>query len=217
MSRRMADLSNTGLAVALRRRLRSLRAARDTGLSLIELVVATTIMGLFLAMFTVGTQQMFETANGNEARSAAQSQLNNMFLRLDKEIRYASAVSDPGTVGDNAYVEYLMTNNGEKTCIQLRLNKAAKQLQRRTWAQGSDPVNPTPWMPLASDLTASQPFTTHQAGGTFAFQRLQLKLTATSGGVANARSALLDITFTAWNTSLSTSSKTVCTEGRSIA
>jgi hypothetical protein len=193
-----------------------LRAGRDSGITLVEVVVSMSVMSIVLAMFTASVLQMFRSANQDEAISTAQSQVNIAFLRLDKEIRYAAGISTPGPVGADAYVEYLTTNTGNPVCTELRLHVATGQLQRRTWTQGPSPVTPSAWIPLASNVSSAQPFTFSAPDGTFNFQRLELKVAVSSGTGGTATSKQTDVTFTALNTSLSTSSATVCTEGRSI-
>jgi prepilin-type N-terminal cleavage/methylation domain-containing protein len=193
------------------------RGRRDSGITLIEVVVSMTIMSVAMAIFTGGILQMYRAFNRSDATANAQSQINNAFLRLDKEIRYAAGISTPGSVGSDPYVEFLTTYTGTPVCTELRLRVAAKQLQRRTWVQGSSPLVPSAWVPLASEVSSTQPFTFTAADATFNFQRLQLKLTATSGSGGTATPKQTDVTFTALNTSLTTSSATVCTEGRAVA
>jgi hypothetical protein len=120
-------------------------------------------------------------------------------------------------VGADRYVEWLTTNTGTEVCTQLRLHVASKQLQRRTWVHGETPVTPSQWIPLASNVTSTDPFTTSAGDATFNWHRLQLKLVATSGGGGTATSKQSDITFTALNTSLTTSTDTGCAEGRGIS
>jgi prepilin-type N-terminal cleavage/methylation domain-containing protein len=193
------------------------RGRRDSGITLIEVVVSMTIMSVAMAIFTGGILQMYRVFNRSEATANAQSQINNAFLRLDKEIRYAAGISTPGAVGSDRYVEFLTTYTGTPVCTELRLRVAAKQLQRRTWVQGSSPLVPSAWVPLASEVSSTQPFTFTAADATFNFQRLQLELTATSGSGGTATPKQTDVTFTALNTSLTTTSATVCTEGRAVA
>ncbi len=188
----------------------------DAGLTMIEVVVAMSIMSVLMVMFTGSMLRMFRAANHTESVSAAQSQLNTAFLRLDKEIRYASAISTPGLVGTDPYVEYVTTNSGAALCTELRLRVADRRLLRRSWAQGASPLVPSPWLPLASGVTGTAPFTRTAADATFPFQRLQLRLSALAGGGTTGVSRTTDVTFTALNTSLSTAGTTVCTEGRAV-
>jgi hypothetical protein len=192
------------------------RPAGDRGATMIDMVVAMTLMSIFMSLFTGGVVRMFRSANRTQALTAAQTQVTNTFLRLDKEIRYAAGISTPGPVGADSYVEYVTSFTGTAMCTELRLNVASGQLQRRTWQQGVLPLVPSAWIPMATSVSSTQPFTFLAADATFNFQRLQLKLDATSGGGPATAARRTDVTFTALNTTLATSSATACTEGRSV-
>jgi hypothetical protein len=215
---------------ALRRRTDRLRAgadggsggSSDGGASMVEVTVSMVLMSIVLAIFTTAIVQMVGSANRNQTISSTQSQLTIAFLRLDKEIRYASAISHEGTVAGDPVVEYLTTNTGNRVCSELRLH--AGQLQWRTWTQPPPPAVPGPgnvtaskWLPLATGISSAAPFTFHDADGQYVFQRLELNLTAgaTYGGPSTSRQS--DITFTALNTALASQGDTTeCSEGRSI-
>jgi prepilin-type N-terminal cleavage/methylation domain-containing protein len=175
------------------------RRTRDTGITLIEVVVSMSIMSVLMAVFTVGIVQMYRSANHNESLSTAQSQLNIAFLRLDKEIRYAAAVSTSGAVGSDFYVEYLTMNANTRRCSQLRLHAADRQLQLRTWTQGSPDGSATAWIPLASGVGAvsGQPPFAPDPDNASRFERLELTLVATYG--PRDRPTSMSITFTALN------------------
>ena len=193
-----------------------LRAAGDAGVTLVEVVVAMTIMSVMMAMFTTSMLLLFQSANKNESSMIAQSQIQVAFVRLEKEIRYSSGISDLPAVGD-PYVEYLVAVNGVDTCVQLRLNTSSKQLQRRTWVWNANPMAQTAWQPLASAVSAPAgvaPFTFSAADPTYNFQRLRIRLVATSGAGRTTTSKETNIQFTAINTSTTTVSSTTCTEGR---
>jgi prepilin-type N-terminal cleavage/methylation domain-containing protein len=160
----------------------------DGGFTLVEIVVAMTIMGLVAAIFTTGVLQIYRTTGVNESRSIAQAQLSQALLRLDREVRYASYVG--ATSAGRPYVEYLLASQ----CVQLRL--ADGQLQRRSWAHDSAAPRPSSWQPIASQVSSSVPFTRVGATGALAHQRLIVDLTAATGG-ARKHGA---ITFTALNT-----------------
>jgi prepilin-type N-terminal cleavage/methylation domain-containing protein len=189
-----------------------LRARDDSGMTLIELVVTMTIFLVLMSVFTTGLVQMYASEGRTEAIMTAQSQMHNAFVRLDREIRYASAISTPDTVGVDSYVEYLTTNTGIAICTELRLNIAGAQLQWRTWTQGSSPLTPTAWSPLASGVSSGQPFTFVASEN---FQRLRVQLAATPVGGVNVAAAS-DITFTALNTQRGADTPDVCTEGRTV-
>jgi prepilin-type N-terminal cleavage/methylation domain-containing protein len=184
--------------------------ARDAGFSLIEVVVSMSVMAVFMAIMTTGIVQVYRVVNSDEAVSIAQSQINIAFLRLDREIRYASDMSTEGQVGADWYVEYLTTYTGTPICTELRLHVANAQLQRRSWTQGGTP--PSTWTIFASGVSDSRPFTFSAADATFNYPRLALSLTASSGAGSTAAAKEINVTFTAMNTT--SSSASVCTEGR---
>jgi type II secretory pathway pseudopilin PulG len=194
------------------------RAGRDDGVTLIDVVVAMSLMSIFLAMFTTSILSVYRALNRSEARAASQSQLNIAFLRLDKEIRYAAGIAAPGLVGADQYVEYVQTSAGTAICVQLRLNRSTRQLQRRWWSQSATPTA-SAWLPIASNVdsgAADGPFTRLPADPTYGFQRLRVTLVARNGSGQTADVRSTDLTFAALNTSLNTSSDTVCAEGRTI-
>lgn len=201
-------------------RLRAVRSTVDGGVSLIEVSVAMVIMGIFMGMFFGGIMQVFQSSYHAESAGTAQTQINIMIQRLDKEIRYAAGISTQGQQGGNWYVEYLTTSGGSAVCTELRVNVAAAQLQTRTWAQGASPLVPTAWIPLASQLYvaagAPQPFTFKDADATYNFQRLYLQLRSDNGTGPGRATRETKLTFSALNTSLGTTSSTVCTEGRAV-
>ena len=184
----------------------------DRGFTMTEIVVTMSVMSVVMAIFTAGVVQMYNTSNKTESLAFSQSQNNTAFLRLDKQIRYASGISTPGTVGGAPYVEYLLSGSGTATCYELRLKDS--MLQQRVWPQGGS-VALVPWTVLSNGVSSAQPFTYLPPDATFNFQRLRLQLTSTYGGNRTLSSANTDITFTALNTTLGTSSASVCTEGRS--
>jgi prepilin-type N-terminal cleavage/methylation domain-containing protein len=188
--------------------------ADDAGFTLIEVVITMSILSLVMTIFTGGVLQMYRAANKNDATTTALAQNNIAFLRLDKEIRYATGISKQGALNGDQYVEYLTTNTGVAICTALRLTSPpGNQLITHAWILGNTPAA---WVVLASGVTSVQPFTFWPADAIFNFQRLQLRLVTSSGAGTTATLAETDITFTALNTSLSTSSATVCTDMRGI-
>ncbi len=192
------------------------RQPSDAGMSLLEVVLATSILAICMAMFSSGILQIYRSVNKSESTSTAQSLLNSSFSRLEKEIRYASGISTPGPIGLDSYVEYLTTSSGTAVCVELRLRVSTRQLQRRTWTQGASAATPRIWVPLAYNVSSAQPFTVLPADATFNFQRLRIQLTVSAGAGATTTSTQTDTTFTAQNTALGTPSPTVCVEGRAV-
>jgi type II secretory pathway component PulJ len=196
--------------------MRRARPAGDAGATLLDVAVSMSIMSLFMAIFTTGVLQMFRSANKAESLSITQAQGKLAFQRLGAQVRYAAAISTPGTVGADTYVEFLITSTGQAVCTELRLRASAGQLQRRTWVQGALPLTPSAWLPLAYGVTSAQPFTVTAADSAFSLQRLRLRLTASAGAGRTATTLQTDVTFTGLNTSAATAAATTCTEGRVV-
>ncbi len=192
------------------------RAEADGGFTMLEVVMTMTIMAIVLVMFTAGISQAFTAEERVDAGANSESQITIAFQRLDREVRYAAGISTPGTVGANTFVEFLTTFTGTNVCTELRLNSTTQQLSQRTWTQGQSPLVPTSWSQLATGVTSATPFTVYQSGAVYNFQRMEVQLAVTTGTNKSATTKQSDITFTALNTTLSTSSGTTCTEGRSV-
>ncbi|WP_375496752.1 hypothetical protein [uncultured Jatrophihabitans sp.] len=208
---------------AVRSRLRRL-ADDDQGTTLMELLVGMAVMTVFMSIFLTATLMMTQTANKVEATSISASQTNQAFLRLDKTIRYASAISTPGVSAASGdwYVELDSPPTsvaGSDTCTQLRID--SNKLQQRTWAITNGTAGTASgWTAIASSLTngaaatgsADVPFTAPAASSAASttFQRLQVVLVSTSGNATTATNRA-QLTFTALNSDVSLASNaTTC-------
>lgn len=200
------------------------RANDDAGATMMELVVAMTLLSIFLGVFSTAVYSMTRTVSKVDAVVASSDQVNQAFLELDKTVRYANAITTAGTssASGNWYVEYNTVASGPDVCTQLRIDKTARQLQSRTWTviSRTSYTTPTPWRMLANNVTngtagagsTDQPFSVPPAaaGATTSFQRLTITVVAQSGTTtaANTRAA---ITFTAINsTATEATNKTRC-------
>ncbi|MDI6097331.1 prepilin-type N-terminal cleavage/methylation domain-containing protein [Actinoplanes sp. NEAU-A12] len=205
----------------------------DAGVTLVEVMTAMALSGVVMAIFTTAMIQVYRAVDATENVSVSQTQLHLVFRFLDREIRYASGVTEPNTtaVGGAWYVEFLGTDPaaGGPACHQLRLDGSGV-LRQLTWTPGSPPGAGAAGRTLASNLalpggTVAAPFTrltphpeptiTPTAGPVLVpdYQRLRVRLTARSG-TATSQS---DATFTALNTSRDTTEPSVCIEGRPVA
>jgi type II secretory pathway pseudopilin PulG len=182
--------------------------AADAGVSLVELTVVLSIMSVVMGLFGAGIVQVHSSARSSEAMSIAAAQLHNAFLRLDRDIRYASGISVPGQVGSTWYVEYQVTNTGHDDCTQLRILAGSGQLQSRT---SRDDGVVGDWTVLASSVTSPQQFSRTAATSSGAqHQQLGVALTVQSGSGSSLRRRQAGFTFTALNTSIDTESDDVC-------
>jgi Tfp pilus assembly protein PilV len=218
-----------------RRALRGRGPRGDGGVTLVDVLVAMGIMTTMMVIATGAVLQVYRSTVASETGSVAQAQIHLALQRLDRSIRYASAITTPNTtaVGGAWYVEYLGIDpgTGQARCTQLRLapvteaSGAAGVLQLITWTPGSPPASGANRQTLASlimlpDGNVPVPFERQLAGATSTagagtsftpdYQRLRLRLTTRDG---NSRAAT-DVTFTALDTSRDTASSNVCIEGR---
>ena len=188
----------------------------DAGVTLMELVVGMTIMTIFMTIFTGSVVMMYDSTSKSGGIACN---------RLDKSIRYASAISPPGKSSGAWYVEWETTYTGTPQCTQLRLNPTAQQLQQRTWTvSGGSATNVSNWLPLASGVTdtdpttgaAVTPFTFTMSDAAVPYEQLDIRLVAVSVGRSGTTTSISDVTFTAFNSRLTTATTGICAEkGRS--
>ena len=198
----------------------------DEGFSLVELMVAMGIMSIVMIAAFAAIMQIYSATNRAEGTSFARDQLGNAFRRLDKELRYATWVADPGQVDGRWYMEYAVADG----CRQLKL--ADGVLTLASWAPPA--TTPGPPTTIAAELgvpAGTRPFTLYDPGqqpyataspGTGGMGRLyapeysqiRLQLTATVGKVTLP----FDTVFTAQNTSRNTYDRpNDCSKGRPTA
>ncbi|MFI5493661.1 type II secretion system protein J [Actinoplanes sp. NPDC051859] len=193
------------------------RPGDDAGFTLLEVMVSLAILSVAMSIFTTGILQLYRGTSKIESAAVARSQVATAYERLDTEIRYASALSKQGVVNGDHYIEYRTENSGTAVCTQVRLRVRDQQLQRRTWVDGLTPITPSPWVPLASGISGTKPFTFVPADTTYEWQRLVFDISATdSGEGSNTTSKPLKVTFAALNTSRNTVSEGVCAAGRTV-
>lgn len=145
----------------------------DRGFSLIEALVAMVIFVTAMSVVTSVVGAMTTNMRQAEGVSSATDQTRLAFNRLDKQVRYASAITVPGT-GDDAtgsYVEFLVDedddgSSGDKMvkCLQWRVLN--EKLETRTWlvnSGGNDiPGSGHAWVTVATgvvnNLATEPPF-----------------------------------------------------------
>jgi len=208
--------------------------ASESGMTLIELAVSMTVMSLAVTIFTSGFVLVYGMTNRTDAAATAQLQLDIAYRRLDRELRYASAISKPAVLGGDAYVEYtavqLAWPNATppdattiSVCVELRFSASGRQLQRRSWDPTVQPIAPTAWVPLADGVqpgsaaaSTTQPFTLLPADPVYNFERLRVSLVGTAGRGSSAQSRDASVTYNALNSDPAKTTDTVCTAGRSV-
>jgi type II secretory pathway component PulJ len=191
------------------------RLRRDDGVTLAEMAVTTSIMSAVMAIFTTGVVQLFKAGDNNELVALTQSQLNTAFLRLDRNLRYASGISQDRDKGDDEVVEYVNTDTptGQPECAQLELNKAKKVLRRQVWPQTTKPTGR--WAVLANEVdVAASSFSLPDSLSDTGFQRLKITLVVTTNPGRGHTTAKTEVTFTALNSTRGTDPAKVCPEAR---
>ena len=194
----------------LRRRL----AEDERGTTMMEMVVGMTILAIFMSMFTTAIFMMTRTANKVQSVTGTASQVNQAFLKLDKLVRYASAVSTPGTgTSGDTYVELRFTNTGSESCTQLRFDGPKQQLQQRTWTVNSsgNASTASAWLPMASSIATGS--FTQPADPAALYQQLTVSLSATAGSTQTSTTTSAT-TFTALNSNLSQTGSVCQQQGR---
>jgi type II secretory pathway pseudopilin PulG len=209
----------------------------DRGFSLIDLIVATSIMSVVMVMATGAIMQIYSDVNRTEGISFAREDISSSFRRLDKELRYAHWVNEPGERSGAFYVEWATSTD----CRGLEFkNPTVKadgtvvpgSLKMRTWAPGTTPGE---FLQIASNVVQSttvKPFTlyypgdrpyataspnTSGVGATYELEHAQMRLRFTAS--VGKTSLPQDVLFTARNTNRNNNSRSnpvpnPCSDGR---
>ncbi|NYI41358.1 PilW family protein [Demequina lutea] len=204
----------TRLRAALRR-----EESDDSGLTIIELVVAMSIFTIVLAIYFSALISMSKTTVQAQGSVDASDALRATFNVLDHEVRYASSINTPGQGASGAwYAEFEATDLPQKAfpmCYQWRLDPNTHVLSTRTWTEDGTSA-PTAWHGVSWNVQAgggASPFTLTPAVGTVLRQSLTVHLTVK--GPAGAQLADQETTFIARNSSSASKSDLVCTAGMS--
>jgi prepilin-type N-terminal cleavage/methylation domain-containing protein len=212
------------------------RVDGDDGMTLMELMVGMGIMTIFMAIFTTAVVAMFSSTSKTQAVKNSSTELNTVFDRLDRQVRYASAIDQPiQTTISPTNVEWSVafrtddpTSTTSATCNELKIRQVAggtsQQLVARNWTRTTNTdgttsaSNVSAWSQLAGGITLTdqtgatvQPFTRKQPTGDVTVQQLWLQLAAVDGnGKAKATSSS-QIRFSALNSAGATAGR-ACTE-----
>lgn len=113
---------------------RELRRRRpDAGFTLVELLVAMSILVIFFAIFGSVALAMFDSTGNQQARSVNTDVSRNVAEVLDRQVRYANAINAPGNLAGSQYVEWRAGSTGQpQTCYQWRVTPE-ELMQYRSW------------------------------------------------------------------------------------
>jgi hypothetical protein len=210
------------------------RLAGDRGSSMIDLIVGMSLMTFFMVMFTGAVVMMNKTHNKAQSMSQTAAQLNQAFLWLDRTVRYADAISDPGKVSSGDwYVEFrspriTYPSNGDpaiadEVCTQVRVNIAKQQLQKRSWTAGTSP--PSAFLPIASGITNGTETATSlkppfdplwkdpdPSKRNPTFQQIRFNLVSVDGSTSTKTESRSAVTFTAVNSTIPPPTGSICGE-----
>lgn len=196
----------------------------DSGLTLVELIVAISLLAVVLVIVTAMTALMYNTVNHGSSLSTAQDQSRVAIEAIDKQVRYANAITTPGTGTDGGYyVEWETGNDGQQNyCSQWRYEPSTELLQSRTWPVEDPGVTPTPssWATVASHIlppTSGNIFSLAQPdlGSTTDVDRQSLTLDFRAQGAAGPSghgpvTVTSHVTLTAANTTSDAVTANVC-------
>jgi prepilin-type N-terminal cleavage/methylation domain-containing protein len=213
---------------------RERRTSNDEGVSLVEVLVATLIFGIILSIITASIVAMLRQERTQNSQTTDLNSARKVITMLDHQVRYANAVTTPGTGTDGSfYVEFRTGNtNLQQTCTQWRYVPTGGVMQYRTWKPlflsagsttpsawatagvGFTPVTGVPVFALAQSSLLSQTSTqlTAQAAADTHFQ-LAVAFNATTGSPAVTTESA--VTITAINSTRTPAAPTppaVCTE-----
>ena len=153
---------------------------------------------------------IYRTTSRVEAVTITSGQTNIAFLRLDKLIRYASAISTPSATanaGGNYYVEIQTSNTGATICNQLQLNVNSQTLKMRSWTVPSlgNATGLTSFTALTGGVTANGTPFVLTANGSIEYEQLAVNLSATAG-TSQQETSVISNSFTALNSNASSKS-----------
>jgi prepilin-type N-terminal cleavage/methylation domain-containing protein len=132
------------------------RRREDEGYSLVEVMVAASLMAVVTAVTLTAIIQIYSGVNRAEETVTVRDRIDVSFRRLDKELRYATWISDAKAVNGRWYFEYALppvtdsNNVRQYPCRQVALDKGV--LTMASWNQPS--TNPGTPFTIAEGVTA---------------------------------------------------------------
>lgn len=187
---------------------------RDAGFTLAELMVAMSLLGIFMAIVTASMVAMYHSAQHSDAVGRTTQEINGAYLWLERTVRYADYVADPVASPPGVVFRSTAATDTDPVpvarCFQVVLQSDGDTdaLRYRTWPV-DDAAAATGWKTLASGLVPPEsgiaPFTVQQPGDAagdglpaLATAQLRVALAAEDGGLRGATSES-EMTFVALN------------------
>jgi prepilin-type N-terminal cleavage/methylation domain-containing protein len=131
----------------------------DRGDTLIETMIVMIIFTIVLGIVTTAIVTMLQQVDKQSGVADNLGNARKAIETLDGQVRFANAVTTPGTVASgDQYVEFqaLATNvtNQPQICTQWRYHVATKALQFRTWTvPTSGSAVPSAWLTSALSIS----------------------------------------------------------------
>jgi Tfp pilus assembly protein PilV len=209
MRRETRRLGGTGLHA---RRAGAHRARREAGFSLIEYSVSMGIFAVVIGITVSGVAFMARDTVKTTNLSTTTDQTRQAFTKLDRQVRYASAINMPGknAAGNRWYVDFLgLDGDGVSTCYQWRLDTTTHQLGYRQWVPTATTL-PADFITVASNISndtsaAEAPFVFVRADTDTPLQGIDVNLLGekASAGNQNKGTVTVDTSLSARNSSVS--------------
>ena len=183
------------------------RVRREDGFTVVELAVATAVTAVILVAVVSGLRVVVASYGRVQDSGLAVDEGHFVLDRFDRDLRQASSVNRPTTVGARVFVEYetdLTDTGSPSTCTQWRFDGAVHTLDVRSWPVGatSEPGFTTALAGVVDDPATEPPFVVTPAGAVALHQQLTVTLRlALAHGQALSRA-----TVTARNSSASSPS-----------
>jgi prepilin-type N-terminal cleavage/methylation domain-containing protein len=189
------------------------RAARrtmsdDSGFSLVELLVAMVIFGVFITVLIASVSTISRASARAQVVARTSSSVLAVFQDFDHQVRYADAINFPGAGASGAYyIEYRIPAasnlSNVTTCAQWRYTPSTGKLDFRQWQDIASPGSPT-FVTKLSNIkgvaTATYPFQMIPASLS-ASANQQLLLTIDAGSASFTQGAKISTRYLARNSS----------------
>jgi prepilin-type N-terminal cleavage/methylation domain-containing protein len=183
-------------------------ASDETGFTLVELMIAMFIFGVFVTVLIASITGISRAAARAQVVARTSSSVLAVFQDIDHQVRYADSVNFPGSgVSGARYVEYRIpassSSTGVTTCGQWRYTPSTGKLDFRSWQDIASPV-PTAWVTkltgVKGSVTSTYPFQLIPASLSGAANQ-QFVLTLDAGSAAFTQGAAISSRFLARNSS----------------
>jgi prepilin-type N-terminal cleavage/methylation domain-containing protein len=198
------------------------RAREDRGFTLIELMVSILLLSVLMGIVTASIIGMFQGVRKTQGEATAIDANRAVVERLDKQIRFANAITSPGAgaTAGTFYVEWQSGDTGQpQTCTQWRYVASTKALQARSWTEVPGAASPA-WVTQILGVSPIAGQNVFQPGKpdprlSAASQPQKQQLTVefqTTAGLQQRTTRATELTVTAVNTTSSLAPTGICSD-----